>query len=254
MHHPLCRLAVLLGVATTPAFADQATEQGWSGSGELGLAVSRGNARSENLNAALKFKHEDGVWRHRFSLAALRAKGEVESDSDGNGVPERRFVLNANRYELGASSAIRMNERAYWIGALRHERDDFASFDRQTSFALNFGYAVIDDAATTLGVEAGPGYRRTRDAATGSSQGEAIFRAQIDFEHAITPNTTLGNIALVESGADNTFFQNDFGLKVAMNSKMALKAGIQLRHNSEVDPGTERTDTLTTLNLVYSFR
>jgi putative salt-induced outer membrane protein len=38
-----------------------------------------------------------------------------------------------------------------------------------------------------------------------------------------------------------------------MNAKLALKAGLQFRHNSDVAPGLKKTDSLFTTNLVYSF-
>jgi len=82
-----------------------------------------------------------------------------------------------------------------------------------------------------------------------------ITRGQLDLRHQLTDNTEVFNTLLVEAGADNTFAQNDLGLSVAMNERLALKAGVQARHNSEVeDADTKRTDTLTTVNLVYTFR
>ena len=247
-------LALSLALPATAAFAEEAPAEGWTGTGELGLALARGNAKSENLNTKLNFKNEDDQWKHQFSFAALRAKGETSGDFDGDGVPERRFELNANRYEAGASSALKMNERAYWVGALRYENDDFAPFESQTTFSLGYGYTAIKNDTTTLSLEAGPGYRRAKSAATGETETDTIVRAQVDFQHQLTENTQLGNLLLVESGSDNTFIQNDLGVKVAMNSKLALKAGVQLRNNSDVAPGTDKTDTLTTVNLVYTFR
>ena len=64
----------------------------------------------------------------------------------------------------------------------------------------------------------------------------------------------LSNHLLVESGKYNTFAQNELGVSVAMNSHLALKAGLQARHNSEVEAQRKKTDTLTTMNVVYKFR
>ena len=57
----------------------------------------------------------------------------------------------------------------------------------------------------------------------------------------------------MEAGSKNTYLQNDAGLAVSMTSKLAVKVGFQVRHNSTVQPGIKKTDTLTTTNLVYSF-
>ena len=63
----------------------------------------------------------------------------------------------------------------------------------------------------------------------------------------------LLDTTLVEAGSNNTFLQNDTGLAVSMNDRLALKVGYQVRHNSDVTPGTKKTDTLLTTNLVFKF-
>jgi putative salt-induced outer membrane protein YdiY len=53
-------------------------------------------------------------------------------------------------------------------------------------------------------------------------------------------------------GSDNTFLQNDVGVQVAMSNTLALKAGYQVRHNTDVVDGVDKTDTLALINLVWS--
>jgi putative salt-induced outer membrane protein len=73
------------------------------------------------------------------------------------------------------------------------------------------------------------------------------------YEHAFTGSTSFVDTLLVEAGSDNTFLQNDAGLQVDMNKKLALKVGYQTRRNSDVSPGIKNTDQLLTTNLVYNF-
>jgi putative salt-induced outer membrane protein len=230
-----------------------AQADGLTGTGELGLAVSRGNTEAENFNAKLSLVQEADDWTHKFGLSALRARNRIAL-VDEDGAVERRYELSANRYQLNASSAYNMNPRASWVGALRYENDDFAAFAHQTTFSLGFGYKLVDNERTTLQTEIGPGYRRARRRDDGATESDLILRGLVDYKQALTATTTLTNTLLFESGADNTFAQNDFGVSVAMNSRLALKAGLQLRHNTEVEATTKRTDTLTTVNLVYSLK
>ena len=74
----------------------------------------------------------------------------------------------------------------------------------------------------------------------------------MDFKHRFTANTTMFDTLVVEAGSDNTFVQNDIGVAVSMTSTLALKAAFQVRHNTESVDGADRTDTLTTLNLVWT--
>ena len=252
-------LLLALALSAVPGLAlaqdDEASgdTHGWTGTGELGLALSRGNSRSEHLNARLAFGRETEAWKHDWYAAAMRSKGETSGDFDGDGIEEERYGLSANRYELGASSGYKFDQRNYISGSGRYENDDFAPYEYQAILALSYGRRMIDGERTKLLGEVGPGYRRARDAETGVVESDAIVRGLLDFSHQLTGNTVLGNRLLVEAGSDNTFVQNDLGVAVAMNEAFALKAGLQLRHNTDVAPGTRKTDTLTTVNLVYSF-
>ncbi len=244
----------------------QAEDGTWSGSGELGFAMSRGNAKSENLNAKLAFKKEDEVWKHNIFLNALRNKGEVKV-TDAAGATVDSYQLTANRYEFGASSGYKLDERSYVVGAIRYENDDFSPYEYQGIFSLGYGYTAIKNERTELAFEVGPGYRRLdkRPFTTlageppvatiidPSAEGQVVGRGLVSFKHKITDNTAFENALLVEAGSDNTFLQNDAGLAVSMNSKLALKLGYQVRHNSDVSPGTDKTDQLITTNLVYNF-
>jgi putative salt-induced outer membrane protein len=228
--------------------------QSWTGTGEFGLAAARGNARSENLNAKLDFINEDDRWKHMFGVSVLRAKGEITGDFNGDGQAETLFETTANRWAAHASSAFKMNERASWISALRHERDDFSTYESQSTFSIGFGYTLYSNDTGHLSAEVGPGYRRAKLAETGETENNAILRGALDFRRVLTETTELTNVLLVESGEDNTFAQNDFGVAVSMTEKLALKAGLQARYNSDSAPGTKSTDLLTTINLVYAFR
>lgn len=229
----------------------------WKGVGELGLSVSRGNARAENLNAKLGFTRESEQWNLGFNLAALRAKGEVVV----NGVES--FEVNANRYEAETSAGYKFNEHQSLVGTFRAERDDFAAYRDQLTLAIGYQWQVLKSDATDLSFEGGPGYRRLRAQplflgtppveVQSDWEGDLIVRGEMKYRHQLTETTTLTDTLLVEAGDSNTFIRNDLGISVAINASLALKAGLQHRHNTEAAPGQKKTDTLLTTNLVYNF-
>ena len=83
---------------------------------------------------------------------------------------------------------------------------------------------------------------------------EAIARGLADWRWQLTGNASLVDTLLVESGRDNSFVRNVLGVQVSMGNGLAMKAGLETRYNSRVEPGIEYTDQLTTVNLVYSFK
>jgi len=245
----------------------------WSGSGEAGFAASRGNSKSENLNVKLQFKKEDETWKDNFYLTALRSKGEVDTATVDNStnpptvVNSSKYELNSNRYEGGASAGYKLDERSYIVGALRYENDDFSPFQYQAVASIGYGYTALKNESDELSFEIGPGYKRYQpidalgpDIVDGApvhhsfdSEGEVVGRGLIAYRHNFNATTSFVDTLLTEAGSDNTFVQNDAGVQVDMNKKLALKIGYQVRHNSDVAPGIKENDQLMTTNLVYNF-
>lgn len=228
-----------LAVVLTPVHAQQARPDGWSGTGELGLALSKGNTDSQTLIGKLKLAKEDTQWKHSAGISFLYGKqDDVES---------------ANRYELFGSSAYRLSARSYVFGSARNERDHFTANEYQWTAAVGYGFEAIKSKDTHLTFEIGPGYRWAKLQDVQVHRNEPIVRGYMDFGHKLTETTSVYDTLLIEAGSDNTYARNDLGLLVEMTDALALKAGLEVRHNTDVIPGTKKTDTLTTLNVVYGF-
>jgi putative salt-induced outer membrane protein len=243
---------------------DTASNGGWSGSGEFGFASATGNSRSQNVNAKLGLNQENEQWKNSFFVDALRSKSQqTVVDSAGNTVEQ--FNTTANRYDGGASVGLKLDPRSYIVGAARYEHDDFGANLWQGIVSLGYGYIALKDERNELSFEIGPGYKRYRPADVDvvvddvvvhqeqPTESEMVARGLVNYKFKLTANTAFEDTLLVEAGSKNTYLQNDAGLAVSMTKKLALKVGFQVRHNSDVQPGTEKMDTLTTTNLVYSF-
>jgi putative salt-induced outer membrane protein len=246
--------------------ADSATANGgWTGTGEFGFASARGNSRTENVNAKLGLNQENEYWKNNFFLNGMRSKGEVSVvDADTDATVDR-FSTTANRYDTGASVGYKLDPRSYIVGAGRYEHDDFGANLWQGIFSLGYGYIALKNERAELSFEIGPGYKRYRPANTTvlvdgetvevrqPTESEAVGRGLVNFKYRLTDNTAFEDTLLIEAGSKNKYYQNDAGLSVSMTKKMALKFGFQVRYNSNTQPGTQSTDTLTTTNLVYNF-
>jgi putative salt-induced outer membrane protein len=228
-------MILLCGWFVCPADAAE-----WSGKGEFGLVIARGNSETETLNLGLQFERMSEKWRNDLKLTALRS-----SDSGD---------LNAERYTLGYKSGYNFNEKSYLYGALRYDQDEFSSNDYQASMSVGYGRQLLDSETHQLTMEVGPGVRRTApNDPLESTETNVIGRLSTDYAWAISDTADLTNVLLVEAGSNNTFAENELSLNVAINSRFALKLSGAVRHNTDVDADVEKTDTLTTANLVYKF-
>lgn len=227
-------LALALSLAATaPAQAD------WSGKGELGGVLARGNTETETLNGKIDMTNEVDRWKHLVGFSVLRTV------NDG--------VTSANRWELRGESDYELTDRSYLFGALRYEDDEFTDYEYQATASAGYGYKFIDNEATKLDGKIGVGYRQSELRTSGETQDDAILRGVLDYSHKITETTEILNKFLVEAGSENTYLQNVLGLQVSMTDTLALGLSYEIRHNTDVLPGTENTDQVLTANLVFGF-
>ena len=226
--------AVLLALtAAAPAHAD------WEGKGELGGVLARGNTETETLAGKLDMTNETDRWKHMAGFSVLHTV------NDG--------VTSADRYELRGESQYKLTERSYLFGALRYEDDRFTDYDYQFTASGGYGYRFIDSEATKLDGKIGLGYRRSELRLSSETQDDMIVRGALDFSHQLTDTTRIYDKFLVEAGSDNTYLQNIAGIEVSMTDALALGLSYEVRHNTDVLPGTKKTDQVLTANLVFGF-
>lgn len=239
-------LAMIALVALAPAAHAQ-----WNGKIELGILSATGNTESKAANTKLDLIHEGSKWRNTFGFAALYSEGEE--------------FATAERYEAKYQADLKITDRFSWFGSLRGEQDRFSSFAYQATVSTGASYKFIDSPTTQLDASLGAGYRRAQpQELIKSDAGEVIDRIKSDpenepvatlssnYQHSFTETTKLTNKFLAESGSDNTAVQNDIALSVNMTKSFALAVGFGVRYNSNPPPLAESTDTLTTVNLVYT--
>jgi putative salt-induced outer membrane protein len=240
-------IAVACLLAGAPALAD------WTGKGEGGLLLARGNADSTSVNAKLDVADQVNDWKHILFLAGLYGRNASFATA-------QRIE---GRYELDR----KISDRLFGFVALHGERDLFSGFDYQATLSAGVGYKFIDTPATKLSGTLGVGYRRLRPEELikdpsgevigrikGDATGNAVGTAGLDFMHQVTTTTKLLDKLLVESGSSNTSVANDFGVQVSMTDRLALAFGYGVRYNTDPAPGTKRLDQLTTVNIVYNIK
>ena len=151
-------------------------------------------------------------------------------------------------------SDYKLSEVSYVLGSLRDTDDDFSAFSKTIAAEGGYGRKFIDNETHKFNGEAGLGIRENTDSITGCSNSEAIISGVLDYSWKISETTAFTNKFLLESGSDNTFIENDTALSVAINDRLALKVGLNIRHNTHITGTLDDTDTLTTANLVYNFK
>ncbi|BFM06401.1 DUF481 domain-containing protein [Halioxenophilus aromaticivorans] len=212
----------------------------WKGTGEAGLVLVEGNSESKVANGAVNFDYVDGApWEHSAGISGTSA------EADG--------VKSAESYTAKWLSKYLLSERTFVFGDLRFFDDKFDSYEAIYTASVGAGYKVIVQENITWDISAGFGYRKTKEEETGDNQSGINYLLTSAYAHKLTDTTSIENDTRIEISSDNTFTNNIFGLRVAINTDLALKVAYEWRNNSDTAPGIEDTDTITSVNLVYSF-
>jgi putative salt-induced outer membrane protein len=243
--------------AVTHVLADEAPappppQDTWIGKGQFGFLDSKGNSDSESINGNLDLSRFDGPWKNELYLAGLYGK------SSG--------IVSAERYEGREQANYNFSKDFFAFGGLRYEHDEFDGFVYQASVTSGVGYNVINTNDTQLVMQVGAGYRRMRPESIHKNgdgvvdyrqpleqQSEAIGTATVSFTHKFNANTILTNTFLTEAGAQNTMLQDNIQLAVKMTTKLALTVGYGVTDNMNPPPPLKKVDTVSTVNLQYSF-
>jgi putative salt-induced outer membrane protein len=232
---PRALLAASLLLAALPVSAQ------WTGRGEAGMALSDGNSETRTANARVAAGYKNDAWEHGFTLAGLYVRNSGET--------------TARRWEAGAQSRFSFAARNFWYAGARYEEDRFSGFDHQGLATTGVGRRFIDNDTTKLVVQVGAGYKFWETLGTPTeNDSSATGVASLEFDHKLTDTTSLFNRFNGEFASNNNFLQNEIGVAVRVSGRMALALAYAVRHNTDPPDLFEKTDTLTTVSLVYEVK
>ncbi len=237
----MTRLIIVAGILllAAPGIAQQAeTESPWSGKATLGYLATSGNTENSNLISGFELAYAAGRWTHRATARAINAT--------------ENKVTTAEAYELGFKSEFSINDYDFLFGRMKWRKDRFSTYDQQFSQTVGYGRRLIDREAHKLNVEIGAGARQS-ELVDGSSESEFITRGGLDYTWLLSETATFTQEISIESGSDNTYTESITALTARFIGDLALVASYTVKHNSDVLPLLEKTDTYTALSLEYAF-
>ncbi len=231
-------LFVLLVLAAQASVAQQGDEGPWSGSASFGFLSTSGNTENSSLNSGFELGYTTGDWNHALETIAIYAD---END-----------ITTAEAYEVGFKTEWDINDASFLFARLRWRKDRFSSYDTQFAQTVGYGYRIIDNEVHQLSAEVGAGARQS-DLVDGTAEDEFITRAGLDYAWTLSDSAKFEQLIGVEAGDTNTYIESVTSLSASVIGDLALVASFTVKHNTDVVPGTEKTDTYTALTLEYTF-
>ena len=213
-------------------------EEGFSGRAGLGYIATNGNSESRSLNADFSSWWNYDPWSH--SLSGLVIKSSASN------------TTTAEAYSLAWQSSYAINNTDYLYGIIALDKDHFSTYNQQTREAIGYGRRFINLANHLLDGEIGVGIRQAT-LRNDQDQDEAILRLSGDYRWIVSETSEFAQTLVLEGGSENTYLEMGSTLSANVRENLALVISYTIRNNTDVLPGTEKTDIFTAISLEYIF-
>jgi len=213
-------------------------ENVWRGDAELGYLETGGNVNTRSFQTRGRVQYERGKWRHTGRLDIV--------------ITEDEGVTTTEQYKATQKSAFKLSAADYLFGLVRYTRNRFQNLNYQFAEVAGYGRRVVKNEAVELDVEAGAGARQTRTLAE-EDHAEGIYVVASELDWTLNTRSRFAEAVYVESGRLNTLTTSSTSLTLLIEKDFSMKMSYEVTHNSDVEPGVKRTDTVSTVTLVYSF-
>ncbi|MGI9342984.1 MAG: DUF481 domain-containing protein [Gammaproteobacteria bacterium] len=236
-----CVGAALGAIATTAFAADEEPEElkgPWSGRILGGYLATSGNTENTaaNLEAGVNW---DGLrWHHALSGRAIGQSTDKDT--------------TAESYKATYEANFDLSDRTYLFGLLDYNKNRFSTYTQQTFQFAGIGRRFIMTDKHQLNAEVAAGLTQA-DIATGGSQDEFNWRVSGSYNWNITDTSRFTQTLGVNSGSSNTFTESVTEVAANIYGALAMVLSYKIQNNSDVLPGTDKTDTFAAINLEYAF-
>ncbi|GMR00948.1 MAG: YdiY family protein [Gammaproteobacteria bacterium] len=242
-----CKALLLAGLIAISGsvMAEEKEKSPWTSSAELGYISTTGNTETQTIVIKANVVHEVEKWRH---IGYAESYGQQSKD-DATGI----VVTSAERYELSGKSDYKFNEYDYVFGLIKLQKDLFSGFKYEHNANIGYGHKVIKDPAMELNFEIGPGVRYFKEDNAQKAESEALLSLAANYWWKISANSKFTQELSSDIGETFTSNRSVTAIEANINKTLAMKFTYTIRNKSSVPVNTKKTDTETTVTLVYTF-
>ena len=211
---------------------------------EAGLQLNTGNTESSSFNGRTQLIYDTQQTKQEATLKAYFASEKSKTTSE--------------KYELQLQSNYKLT-KGYIFGRGDFTWDQFGSYTQISTISSGYGFNAISSYKTKLSLEIGPGYRynlpaESVDIPNPDAEKDVILRTAAKFSQKLQEYSSLNADLTAEMGENNNTLTLDMNYKNLVFQDWAFKIGMNIKYTEVVPEGSQQTDTITTFNLLYTFR
>ncbi|MFV0575488.1 MAG: YdiY family protein [Vibrio sp.] len=214
---------------------------------ELGYRSETGNDDEESLNARVALGFTKGRFRNNAEFTLYL------KDEDGDPDEREKTYEWQSDYKLGP--------KLYSYGSFKGIDSEYDAYFHDYTFSAGLGYQIMNTEAWKIETELGPGYRYQEpnddeidddDPIFPDDVSEAIVRANLGITWKPLDNLSFNVDTTMVSGDSNTRFDTELSIISNVSEDIAIKIAQTSSHVTEVPNNLDKTDTVTTINILYA--
>ncbi|MCZ6503327.1 MAG: DUF481 domain-containing protein [Gammaproteobacteria bacterium] len=225
---------VLLGLSM---MAHGSEDNFWDAEVELGAVFTSGNTDEKNIKFRGEVVYSGDRYKHTVHLDVLN------SSKDKIKTAQKTYLFYQVDYKL---------EKGSVFGRIAHEEDKFNGFDYQTDITGGYSRLLMEKSTMSLTGDIGLGYRRS-ELENGESVDEGIVRLAAKYVWQLSENATFEQSLSTEIGNESTITRSESSLSANIAGSLAMKLTVNIKNNTDVPAGKKKTDTESSVTLVYKF-
>ena len=230
-------------------FGPNGVAQGWKGSFALSASGTSGNTDNGEISAAGRMTYGVGDWNHLIGVAIEYGEANgIKSEEKIFGTYEASRYFTPEWYGFAVG-------RFQYDGLVLDSATGLPFASGETNAFLGFGpgYRVLNQENHTWRVQAGPGVRYFKSAATANSETEIGYIASSRYFYAIT-DTVSFTMDTDFLGSDvNTLISNDAGVNYKLSNNLSTRVSYRTEYNTDPAAGVKSTDNTLGVSLVLGF-
>lgn len=210
---------------------------------EFGYLITAGNSESKSINAGLDVLKIANLWQNTLLFNAYNTSEQK--------------VTSSERYVLEGKTAYSLSDHNFFFVFGLYENDRFSGYEYQVTTAGGVGRRLLKTDKVSFDLEMGPGFRRSvltdPDPLTHEqSETEAIITIGSLYKLWLSENTQFKQELSFDLGEEATITKLGVSVLFHVNGHLKFKLSYKVRHTSEVPVGVEKSDTQSSIGIVYT--
>lgn len=210
----------------------------WDGRVKLGLAIDQGNTDQTDYNVALELRRPlNGGW-------GLDSKAEYYYTENAGATTRDRLFLQVR----GEQPSV--DQWSYFVGS-SYEQDRMSGFEYAAILAAGGTYHPLDSERQSWILRAGPGVRhRVPDGMNGRTRW--VLEIGSVYDLALSDTAQISSETTLLAGPEPRGEQR-VALTTAVGGNWGVELGYRIKHEFEVQPGVDPTDSRLDFSIVREF-